>query len=158
MKKFYHFILFSLLAAFAISAQEESTCLTLNFTDGAVVKFSLTEKPVMTFGDSDFTVKSDGIDYTYSRADLTDFNFTQGHSSAVADISADCGYNISVIAPALFVISAGDISGVNVYDLNGRLVAAATASGQAITIDLSGEPSGVYLVEIPGHKSFKVAK
>ena len=64
MKKLYMFILM-LAAAVGINAQTQSTCLTLNFTNGTVAKFAIPKKPVVTFSGEELVVKT-SLDLTAS--------------------------------------------------------------------------------------------
>ena len=71
-----------------------------------------------------------------------------GLSSVVAD-----AMTIITTDDAITVLGIAEGSVVNVYDLSGRLVGKATATGSQATVSL---PAGLYIVNVPGVKSVKV--
>ncbi|MDE6101264.1 MAG: T9SS type A sorting domain-containing protein [Paramuribaculum sp.] len=157
MKKIYAAIL--LLVAVGSEALADSTCLTLNFEKGDIVRFALNEKPTMTFGTSDLTVTTDkNTTASYERDEIKDFTFTQGTTGAIAELTGDSDYTVEFPAPAIVTITGNNIADATVYNAAGSVMATAASSGQSVTVDLSTLPSGVYLIEIPGLRTLKIRK
>ena len=158
MKKLYMFILM-LAAAVGINAQTQSTCLTLNFTNGTVAKFAIPKKPVVTFSGEELVVKT-SLDLTasYPVADVETFNFTEGTTASVNAIAGDKTYNVEFIGNSEIVITGQNLTGANVYSVSGAHVASAKANAGVVSVDLSALPSGIYLIEVPGFSSMKIQK
>ena len=135
MKKLYMFILM-LAAAVGINAQTQSTCLTLNFTNGTSL---------------DLTA-------SYPVADVETFNFTEGTTASVNAIAGDKTYNVEFIGNSEIVITGQNLTGANVYSVSGAHVASAKANAGVVSVDLSSLPSGIYLIEVPGFSSMKIQK
>lgn len=159
MKKVYSVLLPLLMAAVGLEAWADSTCLTLNFKKGDIVRFALTEKPTMTFGTSDLTVTTDKkTTATYERDEIKDFTFTQGTTGAIADLTGDADYSVEFPAPGVVTVTGSKIAKATVFNAAGSTVATCLPSGQTVTIDLSTLPDGVYLIEIPGLRTLKIKK
>lgn len=159
MKRLYSLfiVLFAVIAGSSSMAQ--TTCLTLNFTTGDVAKFALNEQPVMTFGESNVMIAtSAGLNVSYERADVKDFNFTQGTTSGISEAAADGTLTVDLTTPDVLVVRANKLGNVAVYNAAGQLAATATAADGVATVDISALPTGVYVVAVEGHKSFKINK
>ena len=159
MKRLYSVITFMVMAALGIGAYAESMCLTLHFTNNDVVRFALEEKPAITFEGNDFIVAtSTGLKGTYDRADLDNFNFEMGETSSAVNIADDAAYTVEFVAPGIVKIYGNGVDSASVFNVNGQKIAEASNADNAVTIDLQSYPTGVYVIEIPGHRALKLRK
>jgi len=158
MKKFYLFIML-LMGSVMVNAQTPTTCLTFNFTNDTMAKFAIVENPVVTFDGTDVVVKtSQNLTASYPIADVETFNFTQGTTAGVDELNADKGYDVQFVGKSTIIISGSSVTGATVYAVSGARVADAPAADGVVTISLAELPSGVYVIEIPGHQSLKIQK
>lgn len=159
MKKLYSLFIVLFAAIAGSSSMAQTTCLTLNFTTGDVVKFALNEKPVMTFGESDVTIVTDyGLSASYLRSGIKDFNFTQGTTSAITEAGTDGQLSVDLTNPDVMIIKSAVLGNVKVYNTAGQLSATAEPTDGVATVNLGQLPKGVYVVAIEGHNSFKIKK
>lgn len=158
MKHFYLSFIFTIISCVGMGLHAESTCLTINFVQGDVARFAIPEKPIMTFDGDHLTVKtSEGITASYPRADVKDFDFTQGTTSAIEAVTVDNGYSVAFDA-ATITIGGESLTTATIYDVAGNAVASAQADGDAIVLTIDNLAEGVYVVDIAGHRSLKFKK
>ncbi|MCM1400790.1 MAG: hypothetical protein NC189_02110 [Bacteroides sp.] len=160
MNKIYTLITLLVMAAVAgLSANAESLCLTLHFTGGDVAKFAISESPVMTFDGDKLTVRtSNNVEGIYDRSAVEHFDFSMGETVSIGELAADADYAVELSGTGLVRISGNNIHSAAAYNVAGRKVASATAANGIITLSVEEQPAGVYVIEIPGHPSFKLKK
>lgn len=159
MKRLYSIILLMAMAA-SIGASAESLCLTLHFNSGETAKFAIPEKPVMTFADNKIMVKNDkNVEGIYDRDLIANFDFTMGETAAIGTLLTEgTDYAVEFIDANTLCIAGSGITQASAYNVAAQKVATANASGYTVTLSLENQPSGIYLIEIPGHASFKIKK
>lgn len=167
MRKLYALFLSALFSVACLCAQAQSTsdeetqCLSLNFASGDIILFELPDNPVVTFGDTDLTVSTDkGINVSYERSGLTNFTFAQGNNTitGIADIAADADYTVEFTDKDNFIVRGANIDEVKLFNISGACVCTVRAVAGEAVVSLSDLNAGVYLVEIPGHRSMKIVK
>lgn len=159
MYKLYSIITFLVLSAAGLVANAESLCLTLHFTNGGKALFEIPENPVMTFENDQIKVKTDkNVEGIYDRANITNFDFTMGVTASVSDIESDADYSVDLTTGSIIRISGKNVTSAAAFNVAGQKVAYAAVAGDTVTLDLSTLPSGIYVIEIPGHQSFKIKK
>lgn len=114
-------------------AGELSLKVTLN--DGNIRTFTLTEKPVVTFGATDMKITAPGAEVTYPRADVRNITFVDNGSLSVAGRFTENYYYDGTE----FRCDGSDIA---VYDMNGRRVL--TGRDRVSTASL---PKGIYVIK-----------
>ena len=125
----------SALMAGASTALCGELSLKVTLNDGNIRTFTLTEKPVVTFGATDMKITAPGAEVTYPRADVRNITFVDNGSLSVAGRFAENYYYDGTE----FRCDGSDIA---VYDMNGRLVL--TGRDRVSTLSLS---NGIYIIK-----------
>ncbi|MCM1484509.1 MAG: T9SS type A sorting domain-containing protein [Muribaculaceae bacterium] len=142
------------MAANAETQNEGATQLTLVHSDAKESHFLLSDKPEITFDDVYMHVSSSNAQVSVERAALSHFHFTKAAPAAIEGIAAD-DFTFSYVNNVVTVSGEG-VTGVKIFDINGRCVKEAAAVSGVATVDLSTLTRGVYVVVIPGKEAVKV--
>lgn len=125
----------SALMAGASTAMAEGMSLKVTLNDGNIRTFTLTEKPVVTFGATDMKITAPGAEVTYPRADVRNITFVDNDTLSVVD-----GFTSNYYYDGTeFRCEGSDIA---VYDINGRFVL--TGRDRVSTASL---PNGIYVIK-----------
>jgi hypothetical protein len=137
---------------------------TLLFTNGNKASFAFASKPVIAMNGNELTVTvADKSAANYQFADVQRFYFEDDVvetgvakvEGAVATQHPVFGYNDGVVTVS--GMAAGEH--ITVATVNGSLVKAAKADNAGNTsLDLTGEPTGIYVVSTTSGVSFKLLK
>lgn len=136
--------LMAFLSALSLSAAD--TALRLSLADGRTPTFLLSERPTVTFGAYDITVKSPANTITLQRSEIQSLDFVESTTAI-----ADAGQN----APAIRVYD-------NTVECEGQLIRAYNLNGQKVAesfdrLSLTELPPAVYIISVSNH-SFKLSK
>ena len=152
-------LLLSLLLGFSIftKAENNPTNLVVWAKDGTKVAYALTEKPKVTFTETDLVITAKGVEVNYSLENMARFTYESNDESAIINLQTDKSpfklTGESLLFPALKANST-----VSVYSLNGTLVFKKTVrqTGE-YAFPLSNLNAGVYMVNVNG-LTYKIVK
>ena len=153
-------LLLSLLFGFSIFAKAESnpTNLVVWAKDGTKVAYALTEKPKVTFTETDLVITAKGVEVNYSLENMARFTYEEDNTTtAITNLqTGESPFKLngeSLLFPALKANST-----VAVYSLNGTLVFKKTVRQNGeYAFPLSNLNAGVYIVNVKG-LSYKIIK
>lgn len=158
MKRF--FLTFLLLLGMCCNSAFAVHQLVIELTDGSTIKYVLADAPVITFPDTQLRITSSQAETRYERELVRRFYF----EDATDDIKVvtvdrkELRIDYST-ADQVTIHGLNDASLVSVYDLAGKqILPIAVADGNIVTLDLSHLASGVYIIALPDHPSFKIKK
>ena len=150
------------LALGALCAQAATPGVTILFSNGQKASFAFASKPVLALSNGGVTISSsDAAEVSYQLTDVQRFYFEDDIDNAsvesVAASSPQPVFNYANDVVAVKGITSGER--LTVAPVNGKTVKAAKANHQGnATIDLTGEPSGEYVVSTGSGVSFKLLK
>ena len=142
-------ILFTLLMLVGVvSAQAEGSALCVTRTNGEVAYYILSEKPVVSFGETTMLIVAGNASTEYQRTEVEKFTFVD--KKAITGI-AQIGEGSTVFQYQDNTIRA--VGGaIQVYNSQGKLV----KQGED-TVSLNDQPQGVYVVKM-NQQTIKVIK
>lgn len=130
--------------------------LAVKLVDESVVRFVLTDKPVITFEGEQLLIKSDAAEATYARADVAEFYFEPVGTSIERTTTGNLRF--SYLDNETVCVEGGKTA-LQLYDNSGRLLQAPVSTvGTQQTLSLNGLPTGVYLIKISQQQSIKIFK
>ena len=142
-------ILFTLLMlAGLVSARAEESALCVTRTNGQVAYYILSEKPVVTFGETTMLIVTSNVSTEYQRTEVENFTFVD--KKAITGI-AQIGEGNTVFQYQDNTIR-GAGGAIQVYNSLGKLV----KQGEGI-VSLDNQPQGVYVVKM-NQQTIKVIK
>ena len=142
-------ILFTLLMlAGLVSARAEGSALCVTRTNGQVAYYILSEKPVVTFGETTMLIVTSNVSTEYQRTEVENFTFVD--KKAITGI-AQIGEGNTVFQYQDNTIR-GAGGAIQVYNSQGKLV----KQGEGI-VSLDNQPQGVYVVKM-NQQTIKVIK
>lgn len=138
-----------------VSAEIEKLVVELN-NDTRYI-YQLADKPVVTFEDDSIKVASSAASAKYLRTDVKNFHFGDGTATDIKNAGSNDivltyldNENISLTGRAL--------GGVVLYNAEGKLLSKPEDNGTGVSVSLKGYAPGVYLLQIPGHITYKLIK
>lgn len=159
MNRIYSVIILLAMAVLGINAQAESLCVTLHFTNGEITTLAIPEQPVMSFDGDDLVVKTNkSFQASYNRDQLDYFDFTMGETAAIDRLTGDSDYLVDLTDGNSVKISGKNLSSASLFNVSGQLLGSAKSVNGTLTLDLSNVEAGIYIIEIPGHRSLKIRK
>ncbi len=151
MKHFYAAV--AMLAMSLCASAEDYYSVKVHLTDGSKVSVDLSEKLSAMFTAENFIITGGDTDVTVPRKSIKSFEFSTDNS-AVNDINADTAAPV-VSGNMLSFNDLPDGSTIAVFDLSGKLLMSATASG-SYTLDLSGIAASPVIVKV-NNVAYKIA-
>ncbi len=154
----------SLFAAAALSsaavAQEPASTLLVNFHNGEVARYILSDTPVVTFEGDNLVVTSEKAQGTHARADVSHFEFKKEDipTGIVAPGTNGADFTFVYTDNNTVTVSSASLRYVDLYTAAGVKVATAYAADGTATLDLSGVAAGVYVVSPDCHNAVKIVK
>lgn len=151
---------FSFALAFAMiaNAWAEETKLYVYLLDNTYQEIELASFPTLSFEDGYLKVAEEGIEIEL--ANVLKAQFTPDENLTPTDVNGQSVERSSVRFDGVKLIYATDtaVGAVTVMDLAGKRVKTSIQRGDnSVTVDLSSNTNGVYIVKI-GDKSFKLIK
>ena len=129
-------IISCLLACLLVQAQQT---LNIHTTTQGTVSFAFAEKPIITFtSPAVLKVTSDRLTVEFPFNEVERLTFEDAPDAVPSLVERD------------------NITGIHIYDLNGRLVQQAAATNGAASLNLSTLKTGVYVVK-DGKRTYKVS-
>ena len=94
-----------------------------------------------------------GVDLNGGIDAQSDDNGKEGPVTALDNISGDTRANIAISADGIIRISGKSNVAATVYSVDGKALSSASASGEALALDCSQLPAGVYIVDVTDNGS-----
>ena len=138
-------------------ADNPRTQLVVWAKDGTKVAYALTEKPKITFTETDLVITSNGVEVNYALENMARFTYEDNTATAITDLRTDkASFKLdgeSLLFPAL---KANSI--VSLYSLNGTLVfKKSVLKAGEYSFPLSNLKAGAYVVMVNG-LTYKIVK
>lgn len=135
------------------SAADGYNCLKVSLVNGSDVDIVLSDDLKVSFTADELVAKSERVDVSVAKADISYFEHLYDPSASVAEIEAD-GNGLSRDGNAIHFASLPEGSVVAIYAASGVCVSSQTVSGEH-TLSLDGLTPGVYVVTV-NKMSYKV--
>ena len=94
-----------------------------------------------------------GVDLSGGISGQSDDNGHEGPVTALDNISGDSRASIAISADGIIRIAGQSNVAATVYSVDGKALRTASANGEALALDCSGLPSGVYIVNVTDNGS-----
>ena len=156
MKKIICTILLVLMTVIEITAKQGEQLIILS-KDGTKIAYALTDKPKITFTDSDLVVSVNGLTSNYSLVNLLGITYS---ASDVTNISSakDVSPLFYMKGDKLMFNNVKRDMALSLYKIDGSLVLKKRISKDSdTTVSLSSIESGIYVFQINGI-AFKIIK
>lgn len=132
-------------------------CMVLYLKDGGKVVWQIKEEPKITFRNSTISIGT----AHYEISNIRKYTFEDADDTAIENVESEqSGKTYYFNEESLTVRFNGDAKDVKIYETNGREVAAPVVheTNGLLHIDMSGLPSGVYLLRIGNEEAVKIWK
>ena len=149
----------AVVAVSIFSAHAEGDSVTILAKDGTSFTAKIADVKRIDLGTDEVVLSTEsGESATYSYADV-DRIMIGATPAGISDITAQGNVAVwpTTVSSTLNIAGAEPGTTVNVYGINGALIATAKATDGTLSIDLSGAPAGVCIVSIGNH-SVKIIK
>ena len=142
-----------------VSAQETVYYFVVHLKDGSKMVYPFADQPTLTYQESHLLLSTTKEKLEIVPADVDQFNLAKtGDDDVTAIEEVVTKANLDRRGNTLYFSGCRPASQVQMYDLNGRLVASeAVGERGEVEISLQGQPSGVYLVRT-ATTTFKILK
>jgi len=154
-------LLFGLLLAAAVIQLQAQTidCLSV-YTLGGVQSYALDKIQKITFMDGDVNiVPTTGNAAQIALDDVLKMAFEQKDLSIeIPEVEIDYGVKVYSNGNGLFVESATEISIVNLFDMQGRLLQSIVPGSLSATLDFTASSVGIYVVLVTNGQGASVHK
>ena len=155
MKKLLSIIL--MLLPLLASAQEPKSFLVVWSKDGTKVAYALTEKPKITFTETDLVITAEGVDVNYPLENMSRFTYEANDDTAIRDLKTD-DVSFKLDGESLLFLDLSPNSTVSLNALNGNVIFSKTVqTAGEYAFPLSNLNAGVYLVTVNG-LTYKIVK
>lgn len=149
MKKIF-LLLALIFVSFKMMAQENKTQLIVWAKDGTKVAYLLSEKPKISFTETDLVITANDLEVNYALENMARFTYESNGNTAIRNLESDKALfkfeGESLLFPALKANSS-----IAIYALNGTLVLKKTIRQNGeYAFPLSNLNAGVYLVSVNG--------
>lgn len=153
--------LFILTVSLPLSA-DNRTWVVLTLADGSEQSFVIPDRMTITWDKDSLYISSSLIEASYYRPLVKGYSFRQPESEpdGIDLPMVNAGYTVVwESANSVAVYGVADGATANVYATNAvRQAVTVTRSSDALRIDLSSLPSGIFIVSVSGIPSFKVKR
>lgn len=136
----------------------EIVSLIVELNDDTRNVYELSDKPVVTFEGDSICVASSVVSAKYLRTDVKDFHFGDATSTAIGVANNAHDIVLRYVDNENVILTGDGLTTVALYSAGGKLLAHYRANGNSVNINLGGQASGVYLIQVPGHITYKVIK
>ena len=125
-----------------------------------IVRFVLSDYPVVTFSGTKVYIKSAKAEAVYDRSAVSKYYFDDAVDDIAEVTIPSSELRIEYTSPEyvrIYGLTQSD--NIKLYDITGKqLPADSISSDVALTINLSPLSSGVYIIALPNHQSIKIKK
>lgn len=138
-------------------AQEKETQLIVWAKDGTKVAYFLSEKPKITFTETDLVITANDIKVNYALENMVRFTYESNDNTAIRNIESD-EVLIKLDGESLLFPDLKANSSIAIYALNGTLVMKKTIRQNGeYAFPISNLNAGVYMVHVNG-LTYKIVK
>lgn len=131
-------------------AQENETQLIVWAKDGTKVAYILSEKPKITFTETDLVITANDIEVNYALENMVRFTYESNDNTAIRNIESD-EVSIKLDGESLLFPNLKANSSIAIYALNGTLVMKKTIRQDGeYAFPISNLNAGVYMVHVNG--------
>lgn len=149
MKKIF-LLLALIFVSYKMLAQENKTQLMVWAKDGTKVAYVLSEKPKITFTETDLVITANNIEVNYALENMARFTYESNDNTAIRNIESD-EVSFKLDRESLLFPDLKANSSIAIYALNGTLVLKKTIRQNGeYAFPLSNLNAGVYLVSVNG--------
>lgn len=144
MKQITCLLLLLLLPIARLSAEGQTT-LVVNFRDGTVISFQLSEQPRITFAGADMQVVSSNGEATFVRSEVKNYLF-DATTTAIDEVASDA---LALCVKEGVLTLAGLPAGcaVTIFTIDGKPVTTGRVDDDGtFALSLNSLPGGVYLI------------
>lgn len=149
-------ILFLFYCVYAM-ADERKTHLVIWANDGSFVAYALTEKPKITFTETNMVIISQGVEVNYPLDNMSSFSYLASDESGVRDLKT---YEVSFKfeGESLLFHILNSNKNISFHTLDGKLIFSKTVqTAGEYSFPLSNLNAGAYLVTVNG-LTYKIVK
>lgn len=141
--------------------EEKGYTLVVKLKDGSEEKYVLKERPEAWPSGSQLRIQSTTVSTAYERSDIERFYFLDkdGNPSGIKAVTeVDTELTVRQLSNGRLQVSGlADGDAVRVFDLSGRLLNTVMGNGSnSLSIDLSQQPKGVYIININNKRTIKL--
>lgn len=141
--------------------EEKGYTLVVKLNDGSEEKYVLKERPEAWMQGTRLRIESTTMSTAYERTDIEKFYFLDkdGNSSGIKAVAeAETSLTVRQLSNGRLQVSGlADGDAVRVFDLSGRLLTTVKSDGSnSLSIDLSQQPKGVYIININNKRTIKL--
>ena len=156
MKRIFLLLAF-ILVSYKMMAQEFKTQLIVWAKDGTKVAFLLSEKPKITFTETDLVITTKDIEVNYALDNMVRFTYESNDYTAIRDLESD-EVSFRLDKESLLFSALKANSTLTIYALNGNLVMKRTIRQDGeYAFPISDLNAGVYMVNVNG-LTYKIVK
>ena len=156
MKKIF-LLLALIFVSYNIMAQENNTQLVVWAKDGTKVAYMLSEKPKITFTETDLVITANDIEVNYALENMARFTYESNGNTAIRNVESD-ELSIKLDGESLLFPDLKANSSIAIYTLNGTLVMKKTIRQDGeYAFPVLNLSNGVYMVNVNG-LSYKFMK
>lgn len=156
MKKIFLLLAF-IFVSYNIMAQENNTQLVVWAKDGTKVAYMLSEKPKITFTETDMVITANDIEVNYALENMVRFTYELNDNTAIRNIESD-EVSIKLDGESLLFSDLKANSSIAIYALNGTLVLKKTIRQDGeYAFSISNLNTGVYMVNV-NSLTYKIVK
>ena len=156
MKKIF-LLLALIFVSYNILAQENNIQLVVWAKDGTKVAYMLSEKPKITFTETDLVITANDIEVNYALENMARFTYESNGNTAIRNVESD-ELSIKLDGESLLFPDLKANSSIAIYTLNGTLVMKKTIrqDGEYV-FPVSSLSDGVYMISVNG-LTYKIVK
>ena len=141
--------------------EEKGYTLVVKLNDGSEEKYVLKERPEAWMQGTRLRIESTTMSTAYERTDIEKFYFLDkdGNPSGIKAVAeAETSLTVRQLSNGRLQVSGlADDDAVRVFDLSGRLLTTVKSDGSnSLSIDLSQQPKGVYIININNKRTIKL--
>jgi len=141
--------------------EEKDYTLVVRLKNGHEEKYLLKDRPSAWPSGSKLNIGTTTLSASYERTDIEEFYFLDknGNSSSIKDIAQnEPDLTVRQLSQGRLQVDGLEDGGiVRVYDISGRLLNTMKTDGVSpVSIDLSQQPKGVYIININNSRTIKI--
>lgn len=152
-------LIFSLLfnLGFPIMANEPDVQLVVWAKDGLQVSYALTEKPRVTFTETDLEITTNSLHISYPLETMERFTYEK-ETTSITDLNSEEAFPFIFDGNALIFPNLKANGSVSIYSLNGAPVFKRTVFNDGkYAFSISTLKTGIYIINVNG-LTYKIAK
>ena len=141
----------------AQAADDDLTRLVMELRDGTTDVYELADKPIVTFDGSKVKIASAAATADYERSDVKNFHFTSA-ATGLSDVAAQGALTLRYTDNESVTLTGNGLIEASLYNAEGKLMNQVSAQNGTLTLSLKSYVPGIYLLNVPGHTTYKLIK